>query len=308
MIVADSVSYEYPSVRALNDVSLTVQQGAIAALIGPNGAGKTTLLRCLAALERPYSGHITIDGLSTEAEPRKVHRRIGYLSDFFGVYTDLTVAQCLRYAAMAGGLSGAEVMPAVSRTAGLVGLSDRMDTVAGTLSRGLRQRLGIGQAIIHGPKVLLLDEPASGLDPEARHALSLLFKSLRDEGTTLVVSSHILSELEDYATEVIFIRDGRIVQHAPVADEAAESVRIRIDLAEPSPRLAGILADLEGIKVETVDESSATIVTASAPDARQAVLQKLVGEGLPVTGFAVVRARLQESYLSFVEGLEEGEQ
>ena len=104
MIVANAVSYEYPNLRALSDVSFTIGQGAIAALIGPNGAGKTTLMRCLAALELPYSGTIAIDGIDTAEHPREVHKRIGYLSDFFGVYRDLTVERCLRHAAMAGGV------------------------------------------------------------------------------------------------------------------------------------------------------------------------------------------------------------
>ncbi len=306
MIVAEAVTYEYPSVRALTDVSFSVEAGAIVALIGPNGAGKTTLLRCLAALERPYSGHITIDGVSTEADPRGVHRKIGYLSDFFGVYEDLTVRQCLHYAAMAGGVETGAVKAAISRTAERVELADRLETVAGTLSRGLRQRLGIGQAMIHGPSTLLLDEPASGLDPEARHSLSQLLKGLSQEGTTLMVSSHILSELEDYATEVIFIREGRLVQHGPVGGADVETVRVRLDLSEPSDQLVQSLEAMAEITVDEAGPSSAIIRMPADPEVRQSVLQRLISEGLAVSGFAVEKERLQESYLSFVENLDEG--
>ncbi|MFN3233105.1 MAG: ABC transporter ATP-binding protein [Alphaproteobacteria bacterium] len=306
MIIANAVTYEYPSIRALTEVSFEVDAGAIVALIGPNGAGKTTLLRCLAALERPYSGDIAIDGISTTADPRGVHRKIGYLSDFFGVYEDLTLRQCLHYAARAGGVPSSEVDAAIDRAAQQVELSDRLDSVAGTLSRGLRQRLGIGQALIHQPSVLLLDEPASGLDPEARHSLSQLFTTLRDQGITLMVSSHILSELEDYATEVIFIRDGRLVQQGPVGGTDAETVRLRIDLSEPSPALAVVLAGSEGIQIEAVSESEAVIRIDRDPHARQALLHRLVGDGLAVCGFAVEKEGLQESYLSFVDDLEKG--
>ncbi len=305
MIVANAVSYEYPNLRALSDVSFTIGQGAIAALIGPNGAGKTTLMRCLAALELPYSGTIEIDGIDTAEHPREVHKRIGYLSDFFGVYRDLTVERCLRHAAMAGGVPPENVGAAVARAAARVELSDRMGALSGTLSRGLRQRLGIAQAMIHDPTVLILDEPASGLDPEARHDLSELLKVLRDQGMTLLVSSHILSELEDYATEVLFIREGRLVQHAPLGTSATSpTMRVRVEMAHAVPDLAAALSAVAGITVESADETSAIIVSGVDAEARRAALAALIAAGLPVSAFAQHRERLQESYLSFVDGLE----
>lgn len=305
MIVANAVTYEYPNLRALSDVSFTIGQGAIAALIGPNGAGKTTLLRCLAALELPYSGAIEIDGIDTAEHPREVHKRIGYLSDYFGVYGDLTVERCLRHAAMAGGVPPENVGAAVARAAGRVGLSDRMKALSGTLSRGLRQRLGIAQAMIHDPSVLILDEPASGLDPEARHELSELLKMLRNQGMTLLVSSHILSELEDYATEVLFIRDGRLVQHAPLGGAgAASSIRVRVEMAHAVPNLAQALSTVTGITVESADETSAILICGAAAEERRKALAALVAAGLPVSTFVDHRERLQESYLSFVDKLE----
>ena len=305
MIVANAVSYEYPNLRALSDVSFTIGQGAIAALIGPNGAGKTTLLRCLAALDRPYSGTIEIDGTDTADHPREVHRRIGYLSDYFGVYSDLTVERCLRHAAMAGGVPPENVGAAVARAASRVGLSDRMNALSGTLSRGLRQRLGIAQAMIHDPTVLLLDEPASGLDPEARHALSELLKMLRDQGMTLLVSSHILSELEDYATEVLFIRDGKLMQHAALgAASTSPTARVRIELAHAVPTFRDSLTAINGIVIDSCDQDAAVISCGADAESRRSVLAALIGAGLPVSAFAEHRERLQESYLSFVDGLE----
>ncbi len=305
MIVANAVSYEYPNLRALSDVSFTIGQGAIAALIGPNGAGKTTLMRCLAALELPYSGTIEIDGIDTAEHPREVHKRIGYLSDFFGLYRDLTVERCLRHAAMANGVPPENVGAAVARAAARVELSDRMGALAGTLSRGLSQRLGIAQAMIHDPTVLILDEPASGLDPEARHDLSELLKMLRGQGMTLLVSSHILSELEDYATEVLFIREGRLVQHAPLGvSSSSPTLRIRVEMARPVPNLAEALSAVAGVTVESADDSAAILVCGAEAEARHAALAALVAAGLPLSAFAPHRERLQESYLSFVDGLE----
>src|SRR6185369_9813264 len=164
----DGLCFDYPGVRALDGVGFELERGTVTALVGPNGAGKTTLLRCLAALETPLAGRIEVAGVDVLESPREAHRRLGYLSDFFGVYDALTVEQCLVHAAAAQGVEQAAVAAAVRRTAERLGLDDRLRTVAGTLSRGLRQRLAIGQALVHAPALLLLDEPAAGLDPEAR--------------------------------------------------------------------------------------------------------------------------------------------
>ncbi len=138
MIDVRDLVYEYPSKRALEGVSLAVPAQTIVALVGPNGAGKTTLLRCLAALEPPYSGAVTIDGLDTREHPREIHSRLGYLPDFYGLYDELSVHRCLTYAAWSHGIGAAALEPAVAKAAERVGLSDRMQTKAGELSRGLR--------------------------------------------------------------------------------------------------------------------------------------------------------------------------
>src|ERR1700682_3174197 len=160
MIDVRELVYEYPTARALKGVSLRVPDQTITALVGPNGAGKTTLLRCLAALENPYSGKVRIDGLDTTQSPREIHARMGYLPDFYGLYDDLTVHRCLSYAARSHGISPALSGAALERAASRVGLPARLESKAGELSRGLRQPLAIGQAIVQEPHVLRLDEPA----------------------------------------------------------------------------------------------------------------------------------------------------
>ena len=190
------------------------------AIAGCSGVGKTTLLRCIAALETPLSGTVRVAGLDVYDDPREVHRRMGYLSDNFGLYSDLTVAQGLEYAARSQGLSAQAVAPAVHATAHRLGLDDKLHKLASTLSRGQRQRLAIGQAIIHAPQVLLLDEPASGLDPEARSALAIVFKALQAQGMTLLVSSHILAELDEYSTHMLALNQGRVLEHRPLGGGA----------------------------------------------------------------------------------------
>ena len=298
MILVRDVVYDYPSARVLHAVSFEVEEGAVLALVGPNGAGKTTLMRCMAALDEPAEGSITIDGLDTRANPRAVHAALGYLPDFFGLYDELTVRQSLIYAARSRGVAASAAEQAALAAAGRVQLSDRLDARAGHLSRGLRQRLAIAQTIVHGPRVLLLDEPAAGLDPEARRALSDLITRLAGEGMTIVVSSHILAELEDYSTRMLMLRDGRVAGDGVVAagepDPAA--ILVRIQLAAPRADLAAVLSDL-GVAVESSEADEARVRVTGGPEAEAALLTRLVGAGLAVRTFAPVRRTLEQTYL-----------
>jgi ABC-2 type transport system ATP-binding protein len=175
----EGLRFEYPGVRALDDVSFELDRGSVTALVGPNGAGKSTLMRCMAGLDSPVLGRVQIDGVDVLEAPREAHRRIGYLSDFFGVYEALSVRRCLTHAAAIHGMEAASVAGQVETTAVGLGLDDRLDQAAGTLSRGLRQRLAIGQAIIHKPRLLLLDEPAAGLNPQESEELMALIGEIR---------------------------------------------------------------------------------------------------------------------------------
>jgi ABC-2 type transport system ATP-binding protein len=300
MIQVQHLSFEYPSKRALDDINIHIPAGSITALVGPNGAGKSTLLRCLAALYRPYSGKVEINGHDTQEAPRRVHQSLGYLSDFFGLYEELSVRRSLLYACRTHGVGSEQVELTVKR----LGLHDWIDKPAGTLSRGLRQRLAIGLAIIHQPKVLLLDEPASGLDPEARISLGELFLQLRDQGMTLLVSSHILSELADYASDVLIIDQGRLLEHQALSGKAAE-VRLRLELATPDERLPAILAQETQISLIQSDPQEAIFNFAGDTLARSALLGRLLGAGLAVASFAQVNKDLQEVY---VERIRQGRQ
>lgn len=300
MVRIEHLVFEYPGLRALDDVSFAIAPGSITALVGPNGAGKTTLLRCMAGLERPLDGQILIDGVDVGEHPREVHRRIGYLSDFFGLYEALTVRQCLYYAADSQLVDADSIDERVQRTAQELGLADRLGTRSGELSRGLRQRLAIGQAIIHAPKLLLLDEPASGLDPEARHALSGLLKALQARGMTLMVSSHILAELEEYCTEMLILRAGRIVEHRGMGAAHDDGVPMRIALASPVPGWRERLALVESIRVIRADDNAALVAFRGDAQARHKLLSQLMAEGLPVCEFAEQQVNLQDSYLATV--------
>ena len=297
VIAVRDLVFDYPTCRALHDVSFAIEPGSITALVGPNGAGKTTLLRCVAALDTPYSGAIAVDGLDVLEQPREAHGRLGFLQDFFGLYDDLTVRRCLHHHAAAHGMPRAAIAAAIDATAGRLGIADRLGQKAGTLSRGLRQRLAIAQAIIHEPKVLLLDEPASGLDPEARVELSRLLLTLRDEGMTSIVSSHILAELEDYSSHMLILRDGRIVRHCPIDGAATPRRRLRVTLSAPAADLEPALRDTPGVDGVALEGAGAVFDFAGDVAAQRDLLRRLVEAGLPVAAFHAEQRSMQDVYM-----------
>ena len=310
IIAAQDLVYDYPRTRALDGVSFAIARGTITALVGPNGAGKTTLLRCLAVLDRPASGSIELDGIDVAEHPREVHRKLGYLSDFYGLYDDLTVRQCLIYHAAIHDIPAVDQAAAVERAATRMGLGELIARRAAQLSRGQRQRLAIAQAIVHDPALLLLDEPAAGLDPEARWKLSSLIADLAKSGMTLIVSSHILSELEDYSTHVMIIRGGRLVLHKPLAEASSEigssaearQTCMRIEIAAPDDGFEKFLGRFAPATRTVVHGTSASVFIPADAQTRVALLRHCVQSGLLVTGYTEDRARVEEIYFALAEG------
>ncbi len=311
-ITVSGVTYIYPGTRALDNVSFDIPRASVTALVGPNGAGKTTLLRCIAGLDRPLSGEIRVAGIDVMEEPRLAHERMGYLSDFFGLYDELTVRQSLTHAASGNGVSEAKLATTVTQTAVRLDLADRLEQRCAALSRGLRQRVAIGQAIAHAPNVLLLDEPASGLDPEARHSLAGLFTRLKNEGMTLIVSSHILAELDEYSTHMLVLRGGQVIEHRPLTlsgDHAhaatpggEQPIRTRLARPLPNPRgLHDLLATLPGTRIVECSATDALLAVQGAADEHAAVLRALIGAGMPVASFHEEHENLHQSYLRSVQ-------
>lgn len=303
MIEVQDLTFDYPGIRALDSISFSLPGGSITALVGPNGAGKTTLLRCLAALDTPISGTILVNRVDALLDPRKCHRQIGYLSDFFGLYEGLSVRQSLLHAAAINGVSHDRQQVVADLAAKRLGIAEKMSARSSTLSRGQRQRLAIAQAIVHEPKVLLLDEPASGLDPEARHTLAQLFLNLRDQGMTLLISSHILAELEEYSTDMLVLREGRIVSHQPVTGirSLAVTTMLSLSLAGPADNFFDLLAAQEGVSDISTEGNSASFRYSSQPTDQHLLLRKLLDAGLPVCSFGTERRTMQDAYLATVK-------
>jgi len=301
LIKVSHLIFEYTGFRALNELSFSIPSGSITALVGPNGAGKTTLLRCLSALEQPLTGSINIDEIDVLEHPRLCHRKVGYLSDFFGLYNRLTVRQCLHFVAKAQGIETGNCEQAILRVSQQLNISDRLDKTPAELSRGLRQRVAIAQAIIHQPKVLLLDEPASGLDPEARHLLADLFLELQQQGMTLIVSSHILSELAAYSTDMLVLREGHIIEQVSIKEKSQQLKAFKLVLTQPVSELATILSTIDELSQLEINAEQAVFKLSGNKETQYEVLKKLLAYQLPVCEFSPITTNLQDAYLSTVK-------
>jgi ABC-2 type transport system ATP-binding protein len=303
LVVVENVIFDYPGRRALADVSLTIERGTITALVGPNGAGKTTLLNCIAALALPAAGHVRVDGIDVHAAPRKAHARMGYLADFFGLYSELSVRRCLDHRARALGIPHDRRAAAIAKAAERLGIADRLKERAGTLSRGLRQRLAIAQSIIHEPPLVLLDEPAAGLDPAARLSLSAVIRDLQASGMTLVVSSHILAELQDYSSHMLVIDNGRVVEHRAVGagSDGGDKRMLRIRLAVADTRLAETIAAIDPDGVVDAESVEARLSVIGGANVEADLLRRLIELGLPVAEFGPAGEALQDAYLALLK-------
>jgi ABC-2 type transport system ATP-binding protein len=247
MISTLNLTKFYDTKAAVRSVDLFVPAGEICGLIGPNGAGKTTLLKMLAGLLRPTSGKIEVGGIEVGVSPKLLHEMVGYVPDTFGLYDELSVSQFLEYFARAHGVAAGSIRKRIESVLELTNLVQKMEAAVGSLSRGMRQRLVIAKTLLHAPKVLLLDEPASGLDPLARLELRDLIKELGALGTTLVISSHILTELADFCTSVVIMEQGHVIRSGRI-DELVGSLNggipVRIEMLDRES-LRAVAASLE---------------------------------------------------------------
>ena len=292
-----------PAVRRLD---MSVPGGAITGLVGPNGAGKTTLLLMLAALLAPDSGTIRVAGLDPITQSREVHRAVGWMPDAFGTWDSLTCTEILLTFAAAQGMDTDAARTRAVEMLTLVHLDELARTPARVLSRGQKQRLGLARALIHDPKVLLLDEPAAGMDPRSRADLRVLLRDLASDGTTVLLSSHILSEMEEMVDGVVFMSHGTTVPSTldpvPVgaqADDATHPVPVRRTWrmrALDSGRLND-WAGSEQLPVTPEEDGSMRLPVADDAAAAR-LLRGAVEAGVEVVSFAPLSGTLEETYLA----------
>jgi len=292
---------EYDNVIAVDDLTLNIPQGEIFGLIGPNGAGKTTTIRMACGLRAPTLGRALVAGVDVAHEPERAQQHIGYLSDFFAVYEDLKVWEYLDYFAHAYKLPEAEIPARITEVIGQVNLEVKRDAMIRGLSRGMKQRLGIARAIIHRPKVMLLDEPASGLDPKARLELRNLLRSLRDQGATILISSHILTELEGFCTSIGIMEKGRMVRSGRIEEvTATENSTKLVRLTWTGDSLAAVQAKLtsdpRASGVNLTANTGTFRLAGGDPDLAE-ILAALVAANVQVTSFGEVKQTVEDLYM-----------
>ncbi|HEV2014273.1 MAG TPA: ABC transporter ATP-binding protein [Candidatus Dormibacteraeota bacterium] len=300
MISVEALSKVYGNRTALDAVSFEVPKGEIFGFVGPNGAGKTTTLRILAALLEPTAGRAFVDGADVILHPDRVHERLGYMPDFFGVYDQLTASEYLDFYAACYRQPKARRTKVADDLLALVGLSDRKDQAVDTLSRGLKQRLCLARALVHDPAVLLLDEPASGLDPRARVEMREILKELQKMGKTILISSHILPELTDLCTMVGIIDQGRMRATGPVQEvirQLTSGRRLRITVLGQKEEAAAVLKPLPTIHSVTMVNGAIEAEYEGDETTAAAILQTLTAAGIKVSAFSQLEGGLEDAFM-----------
>ncbi|HEX8138794.1 MAG TPA: ABC transporter ATP-binding protein [Pyrinomonadaceae bacterium] len=303
MISTFDLSKYYETRPAVRDVDLYVGMGEICGLIGPNGAGKTTLLKMLAGLLRPTSGKIEVDRIEVGVEPKLLHEIVGYVPDTFGLYDELSVRQFLEYFARAHGVAADRVKKRIASVLDLTRLTSKLEAAVGSLSRGMRQRLVIAKTLLHAPKVLLLDEPASGLDPLARIELRDLIRELGGMGTTLVVSSHILTELADFCTSVVIMEQGHVIRSGRVEElieamHAGLPLRIEVLAESDAAALSSALTAREEVKNVSLHELAIDCDFAGDRDALARFHRELVTAHAGIVSFYERHLTIEDVFMA----------
>ena len=305
MIAVEELTKSYGARTALDHVTFSVPAGEVFGFVGPNGAGKTTTLRILAALLEPTSGRAVVDGAEVGRDPRRVHARLGYMPDFFGLYDQLTVAEYLDFYASCYQQPRRKRRAVVENLLELVDLGDRREQPVDTLSRGLKQRVCLARALVHDPAVLLLDEPASGLDPRSRVEMREILKELRAMGKTIVISSHILPELTELCTMIGIIDRGRMRAVGPVQaviEQLTGARRLRVDVIGPPDRALHVLGGQPAVRSAAPAAGGAIEVAYDGTEeSAAAILRALVKAGVAVAAFTPVDSGLEDAFLRATE-------
>lgn len=295
-------------IKAVDNISFTVERGQIIGFVGANGAGKTTTMRILATLDYPNAGTAEICGIDVVDYPAEVRRRIGWMPDNYGTYSNMTVLEYLDFFARALGYRGEERIERITEVMEFTDLTSLADRLSDKLSKGMGQRLCLGRALLHDPDILILDEPAAGLDPKARVELKHLIRILAEEGKTVFISSHILSELDEMCDSLLFINQGKIIHHGTSESlrrgsggttlvevrlaEKADHLREWADLAphvtfKESTKFGGL------IEIDSIEKS--TIST---------VLRRMIDDELPVTDFHQLEKKLEDAFIEILGEIE----
>lgn len=309
MLEITGLTRYYGRFLALDHLDMTIGEGELHGFVGPNGAGKTTTMRILATLLLPTEGKATLNGVDVAKNPKEIRRMIGYMPDFFGVYDKLKAREYLDFYARCYGFSAGERARMADSLLELVNLQDKRDTYVDVLSRGMKQRLCLARALIHDPKLLILDEPASGMDPRARAEMKGILRTLKDMGKTVLISSHILPELSEMCDSLTIIDHGKLVFSGSV--EALSShmsgnapLKVRVLGSEDERAMAqavSILKQFPGVTGITQEEQTSLSVAFEGGDENAAELLKLLSASVPVVDFHRTEMNLEKVFMEVTQ-------
>ncbi len=309
MIEIIDLTKQYGKFTALDCLNLTIDKGTVFGFVGQNGAGKSTTFSILATLLSPSSGTAYINGFNIRSEPKAVRSQIGYMPDFFGVYDQLKTVEYLDFYGASYGISQSERNKLIPQLLELVNLTDKQDSYVDILSRGMKQRLCLARSLIHDPEVLILDEPASGLDPRARVEMREILKELKNMGKTILISSHILPELAEMCDTIGIIDQGRLVAQGSVSEiqqrlkgEKLIVVKLQhgldeaVRFFEDQPMVSGLVKREDGHSLQF-------IYSGDAEDQVQLLKMALL-QNLAIVSFSEIETNLEDVFMEITKGVE----
>lgn len=291
--------------KAVQDMSFEVYAGEVFGYIGPNGAGKTTSMRILATLDEPTFGDAFVDGFSVVDDPDRVRKRLGFMPDYFGTYENVDVTEYLDFFARSYGLRGSERQKALEEVMEFTGLDDLARKPVNGLSKGMKQRLSLGRTMIHDPAVLILDEPAAGLDPRARIELREMISKLAAMGKAVLISSHILTELAEICDKVAIIETGTLLAVGTVdeiSNRSEEVSRVSLRTLNNSQQLLSWLNGREDVTEIQSEGDRVTLTHDGGPEEQAELLREIVQAGIPIIEFASKTKSLEDVFLHVTEG------
>ena len=309
MIEIRGLTKRYGKLTAIDNLDLEIGAGELFGFIGPNGAGKSTTMKILACLLRPDSGSAKVGGFDVKTSGPEIRAMLGYMPDFLGVYEDLTVDEYLQFFAAAFDIPRARRSALIGEVLELTDLTAKRRAMVSGLSRGMQQRLGVARVLIHDPKVLLLDEPASGLDPRARIEMRALLTELRQMGKTLMVSSHILTELGEMSTSIGIIERGQLIYSGSLEEAlrratTGERIDIRLETeGAQAPAVAAALAADERVGTAETDEKGVIRIETKAVDGgHHWVIERVISAGGRIAAFEPKGVKLEDAFLKLTKG------
>jgi len=308
MLSIRNLNKRYGKFQAVSELNLEVAEGEIFGFVGPNGAGKTTTMKIICGLLRATSGEITLDGVDIIQNSRRMKGKIGYMPDFFGVYDDLKVSEYLEFYASIYNIKGQERKRITDDLLELVDLGSKREAYVDSLSRGMKQRLCLARSLVHNPRLLVLDEPASGMDPRARFEMKEILKNLKGMGKTIIISSHILPELAELCTSIGIIDQGRMVisgSNEEIMQQVYNKKVVRLKVRDRLDDAVLILKEYPFVDKLVIGENTIQAGFGGGDGEMSRVLSDLISRGIPVVSFAQMDGNLEDVFMKVTKGDDE---